>query len=208
MVNNFKQIRGLLRFENLNDYYFIEVLKRRKDNPRLNVNSRFIKAYYIFSFAEFDAMKDEILCTCEVAHARAYIRLNIRNSHATALHTIKRLADMIASNNTRGSINLYANSSSEQHSDPNVKFLVDIDSHEDLVFSKSVITELFVQSIDPKPGRIISEISTPNGIHLITTPFEINKFRESCPTISVYKDAPTVLYSPVSVTDSTCEIPI
>jgi hypothetical protein len=115
---------------------------------------------------------------------------------------------MIASNNTRGSINLYANSSSEQHSDPNVKFLVDIDSHEDLVFSKSVITELFVQSIDPKPGRIISEISTPNGIHLITTPFEINKFRESCPTISVYKDAPTVLYSPVSVTDSTCEIPI
>ena len=207
MVHNFKQIRSLLRFENVNDYYFIEILKRRKDNPRLNVDSRFIKDYYVFSLEEFDELKDELLCTCEVAHARAYIRLNIRNSRATALHSLKRLADLIASNNTRASIGLCRRTSAEQHTDHNIKFLIDIDSLDDLEFAKSVILDLFANSKDPKPGKIIAEIPTPNGVHLITTPFDVDKFKASCPMIPVYRDAPTVLYSPVSITEDTCKIP-
>jgi hypothetical protein len=197
MIDNFKQIRELLKFNDPNDYYFIEVLKRRKDNPRLLVNSRFIKDYYIFSIEDFDNAKDEILCTCEVYHARAYIRLNIRNSYKTAIYSLQKLADCIASNNTRASIRLCRKSSSEQHADSNPTYLVDIDNLVDLNFAKSIITDLHNTVHGMVDHGILAEIQTPNGVHLITKPFEIEKFIASCPTVPVFKDAPTVLYSPI-----------
>lgn len=201
MIDNFKQIRELLKFDDPNDYYFIEVLKRRKDNPRLHVNSKFIKDYYVFSMADFDQLKDEILCTCEVYHARAYIRLNVRNSYKTAIYSLQKLADCIASNNTRASIRLCRKSSAEQHADPNPTFLVDIDNPIDLDFAKSIIADLHNTLHGMTDHGIIAEITTPNGVHLITKPFDIEKFTASCPTVPVFKDAPTVLYSPIETTE-------
>ena len=52
MVNNFSQIRKLLEFKNQGDFYFCQLIVRKKDLATVkggNNNSRLVKAYYISS---------------------------------------------------------------------------------------------------------------------------------------------------------------
>jgi len=50
MVNNFKQIKELLEFESEDDFYHLQILKRKKEYPELGSNSATIKTYYLKSF--------------------------------------------------------------------------------------------------------------------------------------------------------------
>ncbi|WP_265091158.1 hypothetical protein, partial [Acinetobacter baumannii] len=45
-----------------------------------------------------------------------------------------------------------------------------------------------------------AEIPTMNGCHLITKPFNLQKFKEKFPEIDVHKNNPTILYIPNSLT--------
>ena len=50
MVNNFDKIRNFLTFNSSDDFYFIQILKRRKDNPTLFKNileDEYQKLYYV-----------------------------------------------------------------------------------------------------------------------------------------------------------------
>lgn len=47
---------------------------------------------------------------------------------------------------------------------------------------------------------LFAEIPTMNGCHLITKPFNLQKFKEKFPKIDVHKNNPTVLYVPNSIT--------
>jgi hypothetical protein len=56
MVNNLELIKPLLKFESDDDYYFLQILQRKKDNADLdkrlmgnNNSARLIKGYYIKS---------------------------------------------------------------------------------------------------------------------------------------------------------------
>jgi hypothetical protein len=195
-IDNFKQIRELLTFDKENNFYFIEIIKRRKDNPRMKLDSKFIKSYYVWSHEGLDAARDEILCYCELHNARAYIKINVRNSDAIALHALKRLADLIASGNTKSITRLSRLVCCENHSDANPKFMVDIDSENDLAFAKSVIQDVWDSRSD-STGQFIAEIPTPNGWHLITSPFDMDRFQQSCPTIAVMRDGSTLLCTPI-----------
>ena len=42
-MNNFQKIKPVLKFENENDFYFIQILKRRKDNPEMDRDVKVIK---------------------------------------------------------------------------------------------------------------------------------------------------------------------
>jgi len=45
-------------------------------------------------------------------------------------------------------------------------------------------------------AKVITNIPTKNGIHLITTPFNLQQFKEKYPDIDVHKNNPTLLYCP------------
>jgi hypothetical protein len=49
MVNNFQKIREMLTFPSETNFYFLQILKRRKDNPDLGKDMIHIADYYIFS---------------------------------------------------------------------------------------------------------------------------------------------------------------
>lgn len=96
MVDNFNLIRALLdlpekRTEVAQDFYFVQVLQRKKDhkeeNKRLgrNNNARLVKAYYIYSLEQFDEYKDEMIALAGMFNARVGINLNRRNSKKLAL---------------------------------------------------------------------------------------------------------------------------
>ena len=47
MVDNLDKILPLLKFESEDDFYYLQILQRKKENPQLGSNSRVIKNYYI-----------------------------------------------------------------------------------------------------------------------------------------------------------------
>lgn len=199
MVNNFKQIRNFLQFKGSDNYYFIQILRLRKDNPRMACEHKHIKEYYIYSLSDLDSVKDEILTTCELARARAYIRLNCRNSEKVLLAAMVLLANAINSKQKMTG-SLCRKTSAICNHDPNPKFLINTDSQNDYEFAKETVTKLWKDSEDTN-GKILLEVKTPNGIHLVTTPFDIVAFKKICPTINAYEDGSTVLYSPILNTD-------
>ena len=47
MVNNFKQISDLLKFDTEDDFYYCQILKRKKEHAELGRNSVVVKTYYM-----------------------------------------------------------------------------------------------------------------------------------------------------------------
>lgn len=70
IIDNFKQVEKYLGFDNPNDFYFIQIIQRKKEVPELGSNNRLIRSYYINSVESFNKYKDEIIKLCEVFNAR------------------------------------------------------------------------------------------------------------------------------------------
>ena len=199
-TSNFEDIQALLRFEKPGDFYFVQIIKRRKENPDMTGDSKIIRDYFIYSIEDYNRQWNDIRRDCDSSGARAYIRLNVRNSDTIALLLLKRLADLISSGETKAVRNAYSAVCGEYHQDPNKKWIIDLDNPTGLVEAhvRSVIEDLW--SRNEKGGAVIAEIQTPNGKHLITTPFDMQRFKAECPTVDVHRDNPTVLYSPFNKT--------
>ena len=195
-LDNFEKIKPLLKFEQPGNFYFIQIFKRRKDNSSMQMDMQVIRDYYVYSENDLDRLRDQIITECRCHNARAYIRLNVRHSDKIALMLMKRLTDLILSGDTKAARNAYASVCGEFHSDPEKKWLIDLDlvDSNNEEFVKSIIKMLW--SENSMGGQIFAEIPTPNGKHLITSPFNLQKFRSECSYIDVHKDNPTILYVP------------
>ena len=98
IMNNFEKIKEILKFENENDFYFLQVLKRRKDNPEMDRDVKVVKSFYIFSQEELDKCSTVIIHLCEFENARAYIRLNRRNLQSVGIELLKERVRSIEMN--------------------------------------------------------------------------------------------------------------
>ncbi len=82
-VDNFEGISKLLDFKVPNDtIYFVQIIKRDKDNPgqksRYNA-AKYLKEYYFEGIDEFKNAEQEIKAICKKENARAYIYMNARS---------------------------------------------------------------------------------------------------------------------------------
>lgn len=75
MVDNFDLIKSLLKFESQDDFYYLQIIQRSKDNPDIGANNRLVRSYCIRSLEYFESKKKEIKQTCSRFKARAYIHL-------------------------------------------------------------------------------------------------------------------------------------
>lgn len=198
MVDNFDKIIPLLKFEEPGNFYFVQVIQRKKDhkeeNKRLgrNNNARLIKAYYIDSVEKLQEYKEEMIALANMFNARIGINLNPRNERATALDMLERLAQCIKSGNYHVS-KLY-NSACGASLGTDKTWVVDIDSKaEEHIYA----VRKTIEKLEPVgKDKIIAEIPTKNGCHLITKGFNSQKFKEDWPEIEIHKNNPTVLYIP------------
>jgi len=194
MINNFELIKNLLNFSDLDKFYFIQIFKRRKDNPELTKNNKVIDSFYVYSESQFDSLKDKIIDICDRNNARAYIRLNRRSDKKIALQLLARLASKIA-NNDHKVRDLYDSVAGEFHDEENKTWIVDIDSH--LIDRIDGIEQLIIAlQSEIKRIPICHRIPTKTGIHLITGPFNIQAFNSAFfpRNIDILKDNPTLLY--------------
>lgn len=105
MVDNFKQIRDMLVFEEPGDCYYLQLLYRQGDDPMAggvpnpnyhgNMCNRSLKDYFVRSLDEFNQIKDEIVTLCKACNVRAYIRLNKRNFKKISTNILKHVTEQI-----------------------------------------------------------------------------------------------------------------
>ena len=149
---------------------------------------------FIYSLEEYDKYKDHIMNQCEVNNSRAYLRLNVRNNEKVALETLSLISRNIA-NKQYDIKNCYFRCCEKYHSDKDKKWIVDLDGKQvDLILKiEEFIKELHKESGN-KVYRIITEIPTKNGVHIISNPFNVEKFKNMFLDIEIHKDNPTVLF--------------
>ena len=203
-MNNFDQIRGMLDFSIAGTFYFLQILKRRKDNPELGKDMIHIADYYIDSLAKYDDLKPMIIRQCEAENARAYFRLNRRDEKRVASEALKLMVEYVLSENYKPAKSVYASCAGKYPSEKNKTWIVDLDwdgipqGFTKEIYIDSVIfsIETITKSHKPDAVQNITRIQTMNGMHLIVSPFRLDEFEKHWPKIDVHKDNPSLLYCP------------
>ena len=202
MIDNFEQIRSMLEFRSSDDFYFLQILQRKKDvkpdSERKvagsNNNSRLIKYYTVYSLEHFDKIKKEVKELCDLFHARAGINLNRRSYKKTSLHLLKKVTDQILNKDYQHSIKAYSSVCGTYSNESNKKWILDIDepinrSHNEMI--------LFAErECEPDGNKFVAVIPSKSGSHIIMNPFNLIKFKQAYPYVEIHKDNPTNLYIP------------
>lgn len=182
MVNNFELIKPLLSWNSEDDYYFVQVLQRKKDAPKglkvngTNNNSRLIKAYYVKSLEYLDFITPEIIQLCEIFGARAGINLNKRSFEKTALQHLKLVTDNIINGNYDKVYKTYSSAAGKFNHDKNKKWIIDVDK-EDIIWTEQILNATY--ECEPKGSKLIANIPSKSGLHLIVKPFNRIQFKDN-----------------------------
>lgn len=203
-VDNFDAIEPLLDFDRPNSFYFVQVLKRRKENPEMKTNARTINIYYLYSKKDLISLKEKIVNDCQHNNARAYINLNRLDAYLVALYTQKIIIEFMIGGQFFAVKNAYTTACGNYHSDKKAKWVIDIDVVDaegkvditQIELSDNIIAtiqELHKEN-NKKNYEIVAKLPTKNGHHIITNPFNRMKFDKKHPGITCYTNSPTVLY--------------
>jgi hypothetical protein len=195
MINNIDKILPFLKFESKDDFYYLQILQRKKENPQLGSNSRVIKNYYIGSTEYLLDKYDEMKKLCTVFNARAMIRLNKRSYEKTSFKSLENVAGTMANRDYDKVSKGYDRACGLGHNDPCKKWILDIDS----LYNIDSFTKLRLEicnNYQPFGDKVMEVIQSKNGYHIISSPFNLEEFRKNHPEIEVHKDNPTNLYIP------------
>ena len=204
MVDCLEHIKDLLVFESDDDFYYLQILQRKKENPQLGSNSRVIKNYYITSVQYLLDRYDEIKMICNLFNARASLRLNKRSFEKVGFKALENIANTMQNREYKNLTNSYDRACGLLNNEKTKKWIVDIDK-DDVIWLEQIINS--VQECEPIGNKIILQLPTKNGIHLITKPFNTQQFRENFlnelkeyktgeKIIDIHKDNPINLYIP------------
>lgn len=194
MVNNFDRVIPFLQFEDKDDFYYLQILQRKKENPQLGSNSRVIKNYYITSVEQLEKYKDEIIQLCEQFNARASLRLNRRNFRNVAFKAMVNMANSMNNQEYSFIRKSYDRAVGNGHAEPKdgKTWILDID--EDMTDGEYILMQDIIHDANPVGDKVLDYIPSKSGMHIITKPFDLREFREKYPQIDIHKDNPTNLY--------------
>lgn len=201
MINNVGKIKPLLKFPKETSFYFVQILQRRKENPDLQKNAVNVDNFFIYNLEDFDKYLPRIVSCCNRFNARAYIRLNIRDAEVIAQRATQKSFELIINKQFKQVKNAYLNACGEYHSDDDKTWVIDLDCEDKgslygLAFEIAVFIRNLREESKQDGNALIEHLETKNGLHLITRPFRLDKFKEKYPGIDVHKDNPTILYAP------------
>lgn len=200
-VDNFNVICNFLEFNNPDEFYFLQIIQRKKDGNVTDTGNngyRTIKTYYIYSVDQLRKKEDKIKELCLKNNARAYINVNRRNAEEVALSAIQQYAQLISEGNAYQGYRVYDSAcGSTRARGYKPLWVVDVDS-KDLVYLRTIM-DLVNKCRGAKENKIVQVIPTLNGYHLITIGFDVNQFKQELAinqldNIDIQKDNPTLLY--------------
>lgn len=203
MIDNFDQIKKLLKFDSKDDFYFLQVIQRKKDvkpdDPHKidgpNNNARMVRMWQVNSVDKLDRIKDEVIKLCDLYEARAGINLNKRSFQACSLQTARLIMDQFINKNYGDAMKAYASVCGRfSNAGSNKRWIIDIDEPMSRKHNEMI---LFIdRECRPEGDKFIDVIPSKNGSHIITKPFDLEVFRKNYTDLDIQKDNPTNLYIP------------
>lgn len=187
MINNIELIRPLLTFESADDFYFLQVIKRKKENDDVGSNSVVIASYYITSLDFLHTVMPEIILLCDFHNARAYINLNVRSFERIGFRLLSKISNNMMNRDFKSLESAYDSVCGTYGTGRDKKWVIDVDSmEEDYNIAACIYTAA------PEGDKIVATIPTKNGYHLITKPFD-KRALQSYPDI-IHTSGLTLLY--------------
>ncbi len=182
-INNFQLIKPLLNFDSENDFYHLQIIKRRKENPGMKSNSHAVRSYYISSLEHLEEIMSEVVTLCHMQSARACINLNRRSFEKVALQVLLKVTNQIINKDFKSVRKVYESVCGGCSNEPKKRWIVDIDTKD-----KDILI-----ATEEKIGieNMLAVLPTKNGYHIITWPFSTQLI---C-GLDVHKDNPTILYA-------------
>lgn len=193
MIDNFDKIVSIMSFDDSNDFYFIQLIKRRKDNPDMKGDSSVIEEWFVSSVDYLLEKKESMIELANNYNARLTIRVNRRNYKKLGLKMISDIVNKIENENFKGLKSSFSSVAGQYSSDKDKKWIIDVDK-EDL--SKLEDIKRVINRSMPVIKKIFIEIPSKSGVHIIVRPFDIREFKKLYPNVEIKKDNPTNLYIP------------
>lgn len=193
MINNLTNIIPFLIFDSKDDFYHLQILKRKKENKDLGSNSVIIKTYYISSVDYLLLKMEEIIMLCDINNARACINLNRRSFEKVAYQVLRKVADQILNKDFKSVRKAYESTCGAHSNEPIKRWIIDIDVKNSL-FTQSVIESISKCEPIKNSSKVLICLDTKHGVHLITNPFNVQEFKQYHPDLDIHKDNPTILY--------------
>lgn len=201
-MDNIEKILPFLQFDSEDDFYYLQILQRKKENPQLGSNSRVIKNYYITSQQYLLDRYDEIKSLCDLFNARASIRLNRRSFEKVGFKALENIAHTMQNREYRHLMKSYDRACGLLNNEKVKRWIVDVDK-DDVIWLEQILNS--INSCVPYQQSPIIHIPSKTGIHLITSPFNIQQFKlfftaelreykMEYREIEIHKDNPTNLY--------------
>lgn len=191
MIDNIEKIFNILTFDSEDDFYHVQILKRKKENPELGSNSYVVKTYYVSSKEYLVNKYSEMINLAELHNARVCINLNRRSFERIGFHLLRKVTEQIMNKDFKSIRKAYESVCGAHSNEKDKKWIIDIDEKEfDLLKISSVL-----ENIEPLGNKVVTTLPTKNGWHLITSPFNIEKFKRDF-SYDIHKDNPTILFVP------------
>lgn len=193
-INNINLLLPFIKPQSNDDFYYLQILQRKKENPELGSNSRVIKNYYIKSQEELLNKYEEIKKLCQLFNARASLRLNKRSFEKVAFKSMVNIANSMGNREYEFIKASYDRACGLSNDDKERKWIVDIDFPQSQDRDYIEKMKELINEERPEGDKILLELPTKTGIHLITKPFDARRFHEKYLDTDIHRDNPTVLY--------------
>lgn len=189
-INNIEVIKPFLKFDDESDFYYLQILQRKKENPQLGSNSRVIKNYYINSVDYLESHYEEIKQLCRFFNARASIRLNRRSYEKVAYKAMVNIANSMSNKEFSFIKKSYDRAVGTGNNEPKdtKTWILDWDGPVTIDKIKAVLQILGDNFLDVIPSK--------SGVHIIVSPFDAREFSNTFPDVEIHKDNPTNLFIP------------
>lgn len=196
MIDNFNKIAPW--FERLSyqgDFYFVQVIQRKKE-CNIGSNNNVIKDYHFFDKESFLKKKDEIIILCKAFNARAYFWVNPRNCKQVQYEIIREVTEALECDSHKLFKCVSKAIGHRRNSKYKAVWILDFDTTDWVTVNKYLNV---LNKCRPDGDKIMANIPTVNGIHILTKGFDLEQFKqqlviEKLANIDIHKDNPTVLY--------------
>ena len=194
IIDNFELLSEFLPEEKIEDeFYHVQILKRKKENPDIKSNSILINSYFVKNQKQLNYLKEEIVFLCKHNNARAYINLNVRDKKQLVIPMMNKLISHLENQDFSTVHRIFDSVCGSYTKTKNKLWVVDLDDISKEYIESSVIP--YIESLSSDDTSICKTIvPTINGYHIITNPFNSSKFLKIFPNIDIQKNNPTLLY--------------
>jgi hypothetical protein len=202
VIDNFEKLNKLLTFETEDDFYMLQILKRRKENPDMDKNSVALKTVYLHRENQLLDLKDDLIDIAQKNNARIYLNPNRKSFKKCTLGCLKEFANRIEAENYYKPYKVFDAVAGSCGSKKAV-WVIDIDWKEiegvnvESEFERKLYVNKvceMVNIVEPHVDNKVLLINpTKNGVHILTTPFNVANFSATY-HMPVHKNNPTLVW--------------